>query len=111
MDINEVFWHDGILNGIAIDSLGVVRINCELYMSSDSRMREKVGVVCTGVHDVTCSLDMTALLDNAFAGNIADGKVFVKPGRNASIKIFFADGYLAIHAHSLNIEKLATVTS
>ncbi len=106
MNTDELSWHDGILSEIVIRGSGEIHIGCDLYISDDSRVREAVHIFCSGVDSVSCSIDFIALIDNARAGNITNGRVSTAKN-NATLKIFFADGYLYIKAKAMDIERIS----
>ena len=105
MNFEEIFWHDGIFSGLSIRENGETLIDCEVFPSLQSKQRERIRIILTGVSELSCTLDLASLLDNRNAGNIATGRVYVKNKKTFIMRLILSDGYLDIKASQLIIHR------
>jgi len=105
MDINKVFWHDGLLTSMSLDidksGKSKLVLTAELYDDGESAKRNRYKLSCKGVVRSNLALDFIELKDNMFAGNISNGYL-----KNNTLWLYFSDGMLEVTANKFKINKL-----
>lgn len=110
MNIDSVYWHDGILHDIQLslnEVRGFVILQASVYLDSEAPSRSKIAVRFEGVLSYQSSLDVIELLDNRIAGNISN--CYLKPlnvreqPQGGKFRMFFSDGYIEIISNEIHV--------
>lgn len=104
MNLNDIAWHDGVLQEISLLGSGQVKVVCDLYPDKSAAARRRVSFLCSGVKSTASLIDFTALLDNQLAGNISTGCIETHAGGTTTLKLFLSDGYVQIVASGLTLQ-------
>jgi len=104
MNIEDLSWHDGILNGYSFnpnyDELSKITLDLELYPEQvHSKERKKLKVICENISSVKSNIDINVLKKNKNFGNINHGEL---TGSVLRIELF--GGELVIEAKKFNVE-------
>ncbi len=102
MDINKIYWHDGILVDVSfqIDEKGKSKliVVANFYESEQSSKRSRYKLSCLDISKYNLSLDAVELKDNMFAGNISNGYL-----KNSTLWLYFTDGILEVSAKTFDV--------
>ena len=100
--IDNIWWHDGQLTGIAMDinakGACTVRLFANVYPSEQSQARTPVQLTCKGVARFASTVDVAELKSNQRAGNISNGYV-----KGKTLWLYLTDGSIEVHARSFSL--------
>jgi len=102
MQIENVSWHDGVIDAFSFDQEGNILLDCRLYLTMDDSKRCRVGLKISAVTRMSVDIDAEALRDNRQSGNISDGRYLVAQS-TASLKLFLSDGLIWIEGKSIEM--------
>lgn len=103
--MDQIYWHDGILQKILIEGGGSIFIDCDLYPSDDVNVRARYIFECSSALSISSTVDFSALLDNKRSGNINNGRIATPRRGVANLKLFLTDGYIEINAKKIHVAR------
>jgi hypothetical protein len=100
--IDNIWWHDGQLTGIAIDINAKgsckVRLFANVYPSEQCKVRTPVQLTCKGVDRFASTVDVAELKNNQRAGNISNGYI-----KGKALWLYLTDGSIEVQAERFSV--------
>ena len=104
MKIDDLFWHDGIINSYSCDmdehGNSDFIIRAHLYKNADSTQRQAITITCPNIEACQVSLNIKELKDNLFAGNISNGYL-----KGNKLWVYFTDGIFEITGEHFEVNE------
>ena len=99
-EIDNIIWHDGILESLVFTpdrgNEHNITITCSIYPANGERIREKIEVAFEKVFSISMNCDLQQLDEHKKFGNVSNGHLIRNRHKEWDFLLYLSEGFIQI---------------